>query len=78
MQFSAQSITKWHITNKPWLNTTKNFLQPQTEIKELGLGKSWRLNAEDEVLKIQFQPALRLADRTTCRYSHTCTDRYNT
>ena len=65
-------------TNPNSLNTTKIFLQPQTEMKELGLGKCWRLNAEDEVLKMQFQPALRLADRTTCMYSRTCTDWYDT
>ena len=65
-------------TNPNWLNTTKNFLQPQTEMKEHGLSKCWRLNAEDEVLKMQFQPALRLADHTACRYSRTCTDWYDT
>ena len=38
--------------NPNWLNTTENFLQPQTEIKESRLRKCWRLNAEDEMMKM--------------------------
>ena len=65
-------------TNPKWLNTTENFLQPQTEMKEPGLCKCWRLNADDEMMKMQLQLALKLADRTACRYNHTCTDWYDT
>ena len=65
-------------TNPNCLNAIENFLQPQSEMKEPGLWKCWRLNAEDEVMKMQLQPALRLANYTTYRYSHTCTDWYDT
>ena len=36
-------------TNPNSLNTTENFLQPQTEMKEPRLNKSWRLDVKDEV-----------------------------
>ena len=65
-------------TNPNWLNTTKNFLQPQTEMKEPRLRKCWRLNGKDEVMKMQLQPAFRLVDGTAYRYSRTCMDWYDT
>ena len=61
-------------TNPNWLNTTKNFLQPLIEMKEPRSRKCWRLDAEDEVMKMQLQPYLKIVDYIACRYSHTCTD----
>ena len=40
-------------TNPNWLNTTKNFLQPHTKMKEPGVIRCWRLNAEDDMMKVQ-------------------------
>ena len=65
-------------TNPNWLNTTDNFLQSQTEMKDPGLRKCWRLNADDEMIKLQLQSALRFSGCTACRYSRTCTDWYDT
>ena len=63
--FQHQNITTWHITKKPyWLNTTENFLQLQTEMKELGMRKYWRLNAEDDMIKMQLQLKLQTRKRT--------------
>ena len=65
-------------TNPYWLNTTENFLQLQTVVKEPELSKCWRLNAKEEMVKMQLQSALKLAVRTAYKYNHTCMDWYDT
>ena len=77
--FEHQTLQHGTLQTHPnWLNTTENFLQLQTEMKEPGLSKCWRLIAEDEMMKMQLQSALQLADHTVCRYSRIYTNLYST
>ena len=66
MQFSvSKHYNMAHYKQNPnWLNITENLFQLQTEMKEPGMRKCWRLNAEDDMMKMQLQLKLQTRKRT--------------